>query len=104
LSDAGRRQLDQIAQKKRDVADNGTAIAQVRTDQQNLTNDQDRVRRTIDSLRSVTGQQDLGQQYARQLSANETQLASLRDKESELRKKKTTLESDLNGLIERAEF
>ena len=104
LSDAGRRQLDQIAQKKRDVADNDTAIAQVRTDQQNLTQDQDRVRRNIDSLRSVAGQQDLVQQYARQLSANETQLASLRDKESDLRKKKTTLESELNGLIERAEF
>ena len=86
------------------MADNDTAIAQVHTDQQNLTNDQDRVRRNIDSLRSVAGQQDLVQQYARQLSANETQLASLRDKESELRKKKTTLESDLNGLIERAEF
>jgi hypothetical protein len=104
LTDAGRRQLDQIAQKKRDVADNDSAIAQLHTDQQNLTQDQDRVRRNIDSLRSVAGQQDLVQQYARQLSANETQLASLRDKESDLRKKKTTLESELNGLIERAEF
>jgi hypothetical protein len=104
LSDAGRRQLDQIAQKKREVADNDSAIAQVRTDQQNLTQDQDRVRRNIESLRNVAGQQDLVQQYARQLAANETQFASLRDKESDLRKKKTSLEGELNGLIERAEF
>jgi hypothetical protein len=104
LSDAGRRQLDQISQKKREVADNDGAIAQVRTEQQNLTQDQDRVRRNIESLRSVAGQQDLVQQYARQLSTNENQLASLRDKESALRKTKTTLESELNGLIERADF
>ena len=104
LSDAGRRQLDQIAQKKRDIADNDTTIAQLRTDQQNLTQDQDRVRRNIDSLRNVAGQQDLVQQYARQLSTNETQLASLRDKESDLRKKKVALESDLSTLIDRAEF
>jgi septal ring factor EnvC (AmiA/AmiB activator) len=104
LSDAGRRQLDQIAQKKREVADNDSAIAQVHTDQQNLTQDQDRVRRNIESLRNVAGQQDLVQQYARQLAANETQLASLRDKESDLRKKKTSLEAELNGMIERAEF
>ncbi len=104
LSDAGRRQLDQIAQKKREVADNDSAIAQLHTDQQNLTQDQDRVRRNIESLRNVAGQQDLVQQYARQLASNETQLASLRDKESDLRKKKTSLESELNGLIDRAEF
>jgi hypothetical protein len=104
LSDAGRRQLDQIAQKKREVADNDSAIAQVRTDQQNLTQDQDRVRRNIESLRNVAGQQDLVQQYARQLSSNETQLASMRDKESDLRKKKVTLEGELNTLTERAEF
>jgi hypothetical protein len=104
LSDAGRRQLDQISQKKREVADNDGAIAQVRTEQQNLTQDQDRVRRNIESLRSVAGQQDLVQQYARQLSTNENQLASLRDKESALRKTKTPLESELNGLIERADF
>jgi hypothetical protein len=104
LTDAARRQLDQIAQKKREVADNDSAIAQVHTDQQNLTQDQDRVRRNIESLRNVAGQQDLVQQYARQLAANETQLASLRDKESDLRKKKTSLEGELNGMIERAEF
>jgi hypothetical protein len=104
LSDAAKRQLDQIQQKKREVADNDAALVQVRTDQQNLTQDQDRVRRNIDSLRSVAGQQDMVQQYARQLSANETQLAGLRDKESDLRKKKTALEGELNTLIERADF
>lgn len=104
LNDAGRRQLDQIQQKKRDVADNDSAIAQAHTDQQNLNQDQDRVRRNIESLRNVAGQQDLVQQYARQLSSNETQLAALRDKESDLRKKKTQLESELNRTIEQAEF
>ena len=44
------------------------------------------------------------QQYAGQLAAAEMKLAALRDQESALQRKKTTLEGELNGLIEKAEF
>jgi hypothetical protein len=104
LSDAGRKTLEDIQRAKQDIAANDDALAGVRTDQQNLTQDQTRLRQNIDSLRNVAGQQDLVQQYARQLATNETQLAALRDKENDLRKKKSTLEAQLNGLIERADF
>ena len=57
-----------------------------------LTQDQTRVRSNIQSLNSVAGQQDLVQQYARQLAANETKMAALRDQQSELKRKKTALE------------
>ena len=44
------------------------------------------------------------QQYARQLAAQEVQLAAARDRLSELRKRRAALESDLNSLIEKMEF
>ncbi len=104
LSEAGRRQLDQIAQKKRDIATNDAQIRQAQADLNNLTQDEERQRRNIESLRNVAGQQDLVQQYARQLAAAEVKLAGLRDQEGDLQKKKASLEAELNGLIEKAEF
>lgn len=104
LSDAARRQLEQIAQKKRDIAANDGQLRQTQADLNNLTQDEERQRRNIESLRNVAGQQNLVQQYAGQLAAAEVKLAGLRDQESQLQKKKTSLESELNGLIEKAEF
>jgi hypothetical protein len=104
LSDAGRRQLEQIAQKKADIAANDAALAQVQTDQRDASQDQERMRQNIQSLNAVAGQQEQVQQYARQLAAMESKLATLRDNESALRKKKAQLQADLNTLIEKADF
>ncbi len=104
LGDGGRRQLEQIAQKKSDIAANDAALAQVQTDQTNASQDQERLRRNIQSLNAVAGQQDQVQQYARQLAALESRLATLRDNESDLRKKKAQLQADLNSLFEKADF
>jgi chromosome segregation ATPase len=104
LSDAARRQLEQIAQKKREIAANDGQLRQAQADLNNLTQDEERQRRNIESLRNVAGQQNLVQQYAGQLAAAEVKLAGLRDQESQLQKKKTALEAELNGLIEKAEF
>jgi len=104
LSEAGRRQLDQIAQKKREIAANDGQLRQAQADLNNLTQDEERQRRNIESLRNVAGQQNLVQQYAGQLAAAEVKLAGLRDQESAMQRKKTALESELNVLIEKAEF
>jgi len=104
LSDAGRRQLDLIAQKKREVAANDGQLRQVQADLNNLTQDEERQRRNIESLRNVAGQQNLVQQYASQLAAAEVKLAGLRDQQGELQRRKTALDAELNGLIEKAEF
>jgi hypothetical protein len=104
LTDAGRRQLEQILQKKREIAANDNALRQAESGLTELAQDQARIRSNISSLNNVSGQQDLVQQYARQLSAIETRLAGLRDTQSQLRRNKTTLESDLNSLIEKADF
>jgi hypothetical protein len=104
LSDAGRRQLQQIAQKKRELADNDAALKSAESDLTSLTQDQTRIRSNIQSLNNVSGQQDLVQQYARQLSAAETKLVALRDSQSNLVRKKAALESDLNSLMDQADF
>jgi hypothetical protein len=104
LSETGRRQLEQILAKKREISANDAKLAQMDADFKAITEDQDRLRRNIESLRSVAGQQDLVQQYARQLAAAEARLATVRDQESEARRARTTLAGELNALIEKAEF
>jgi hypothetical protein len=104
LSDAGRRQLDLVLQKKREIATNDSDLNQAQADLTNTNADQDRQRRNIDSLRNVAGQQDLVQQYAKQLAAAEVKLAGLRDRQGELQRKKATLNTELNALIEKMQF
>ncbi|HJZ99473.1 MAG TPA: DUF4139 domain-containing protein, partial [Candidatus Solibacter sp.] len=86
LSDAARRQLEQIATQKRQIAENDRALQDTQTQLRNIAQDEDRVRRNIGSLNSVSGQQQLVQNYARQLDGFEQQLAQLRDKEADLQK------------------
>ena len=104
LSDAARRQLDQIAAKKRDIASNDAALRQAENEINTLTQDQTRIRSNMESLNRVSGQQDQVQQYARQLATTETRLAALRDRQADLRKTKAALETDLNGLMDRIDF
>jgi hypothetical protein len=104
LSANGRRQLEQIAQKKRDIADNAAAIKAAESGIADLTQDQTRVRANIQSLNNVAGQQDLVQKYARQLAANETKMEALRDQQAGLKGRKTALESELNTLMEKLDF
>ena len=104
LSATGRRQLEQIATKKRDIANNDTALKQADSSIADLTQDQTRVRANIQSLNNVKNQQDLVQQYASQLAANETKMVALRDSQSDLRRKKTALESELAAMMEKLDF
>jgi len=104
LSPAGRRQLEQIAQKKRDIADNDAALKLADSSIADLTQDQTRIRANIQSLNNVKNQEAVVQQYAGQLAANETKMAALRDQQSNLKRKKTALESELNTLMEKMDF
>jgi hypothetical protein len=104
LSDTARRQLDQIAQKKREVAANEAAVRQADADLNSLTQDEGRLRSNLESLNRVSGQQDQVQQYARQLAAAETKLAAVRDTQSDLWRKGAALQSELGALMEKIEF
>jgi hypothetical protein len=104
LSAAGRTQLERILNKKREIAANEAGLRQVQANIATLTEDQERVRRNIESLRQVAGQADLVQQYARQLSESEGRLAMLRDQEQQLRRAQATLQGELNAQVEAADF
>lgn len=104
LNDAAKRQLQTVADRKRQVAEFDSQISALETDINDTTRDQDRLRQNIGSLNSVIGQQDQVQRYAKQLSEGEVRLAGLRDAQRDARKKKQTVERDLAGLIDKLEF
>jgi hypothetical protein len=104
LGDAGRGQLQHIADQKRQLAGNNGALEEAQGQVRDLTADEERIRQNIGSLNNVSGQQQQVQNYARQLDAHEQQLAVLRDRQAELQKKKTALETELNKLIEALAF
>jgi hypothetical protein len=104
LSDAGRRQLQGIADQKRQIAENDRALQEAEAQTRDLTADEQRIRQNITTLNSVSGQQQQVQDYARDLAAHEQQLAALRDRQAELQKKKSALEAELNKLIEALAF
>jgi chaperonin cofactor prefoldin len=104
LSDAGRRQLQAVADQKRQLAGNDRALQEAEGQMRDLTADEERIRQNIGSLNNVSGQQQQVQNYARQLDAHEQQLAALRDRQAELQKRKSALEAELNNLIEALAF
>jgi hypothetical protein len=104
LTAAGRQQLQRIADQKRQIAENDRALQDASAQMSGLTADEDRVRRNIQSLNNVAGQQQQVQTYARQLDTAEQQLAALRDKQAELQKKKSALQGELDRLVEALTF
>lgn len=104
LSDAGRRQLQRIADQKSQIAENDRGLQEAGTQIHDLTTDEDRIRQNIASLNNVSGQQQQVQNYARQLEVREQQMASLRDRQAELQKKKSALQGELDQLVEGLSF
>ena len=104
IGDAGRAQLQRIADLKSQIAEADRGLRDADAQTGSLTSDEDRIRRNIESLNQVSGQQQQVQDYARQLALSEQQLATLRDRKADLQKKKSALESELNKLIEALTF
>ena len=104
LSDAGRRQLQRISDEKSQIAENDHALDDNRNQVRDLTSDEDRIRQNINSLRVVSSQQQQVQTYAKQLDEHEQQLVALRDAGAELNKKRTTLQAELNKLVDALTF
>ncbi len=100
LSEAGRQKLEQIAEVKRRIADTDRALQLLEKQVQERVQDQDRLRRNISSLRSVSGQGQQVQNYALKLSQQEAEIAGMRDQQAELRREREQSQTELNGLIE----
>ncbi|HKW98739.1 MAG TPA: hypothetical protein VJN43_13460 [Bryobacteraceae bacterium] len=104
LSDAARRQLSDLVSRKRQIADADANVRRTEAQVNAIVRDQDRIRQNINSLNHVGGQQEQVQKYARQLAEQEGQLATLRDRQSELERRRAALQSELDSLIEKMEF
>jgi hypothetical protein len=104
LSAAARQQLQAIADHKSKIAATDRELQQTEAQIRDLNNDQERVRRNIQSLNAVSGQQQQVQTYARQLDQFEQQQATLRDRQAALAKQKTGLQSELDRLIAALSF
>jgi len=104
LNEDGRKQLGRIANQKQQITENNAAIDDAERQLKDLNTDEDRLRRNIESLNRVSGQQQQVQDYARQLGALEQKLTGLRDRQAELQKKKTALQHDLDEMIASLSF
>jgi hypothetical protein len=104
LSDAARKQLQQISDLKSQIVTADNQKRSINDDIANLTRDEERNRQNITSLSSVSGQQQVVQDYARRLADQETQIAKLRDQVAALDKQRVGLQTQLNGQIENLDF
>jgi hypothetical protein len=104
LSEEGRKQLGRIAIQKQQIVANGAAIDEAERQVKDLGTDEDRLRRNISTLHGVNGQEQQVQDYARQLGALEQKLTTLRDRQAELQKKKTSLQHDLDEMVATLSF
>ena len=104
FSDAARKQLEQVAALKQQVAAAARDMQSLDNQINDIIRDQERLRQNISSLNQVSGQQQQVQAYAQRLATQESQLASLRDRHSELERKHAALESEVSSSIERMTF
>jgi len=104
LDAAGRRKLERIADLKRQIAGRDNELQRIEQQINELFNDQERIRRNISSLRSVSGRQEQVQEYAEKLARQEEELVAMRDRQAELRKQRDELQKQVNNLIENLEI
>ena len=104
LSDTARKQLEQIASLKSQIAATDAESRRNDSDIASLIKDQDRLRQNIGSLNKVSGQQQQVQSYAKQLADQEIKVAALRDHTAELQRKRVALEAEMSAALEKMEF
>jgi len=104
LSDAARRQLQQVTDLKTRIADADRERSNIDTDIQSTSRDEERTRQNITSLSQVGGQQQTVQDYARKLGEQEAQIAKLRDRQTAVNAQRNSLQTQLNDLIRKLEF
>jgi hypothetical protein len=104
LTDAARRQLDQMVNLKNQIA---AAEAERKSADQGveiIVRNEDRIRQNIASLNNVSGQQQQVQNYAKELADQESQVAKLRDQSAAAQRKRDQLQSEMNAAIAKVEF
>ncbi|MDQ1470031.1 MAG: hypothetical protein QOJ99_1511, partial [Bryobacterales bacterium] len=104
LSDAARRQLQQVSDLKTQIVSLDAEKRAIDSDVQGITRDEERNRQNIASLSAVSGQQQIVQEYARRLSDQETQIVKARERQTALDAHRAQLQNQLNSLVDKLEF
>jgi hypothetical protein len=104
LTEAARKQLEAISDLKTRIATANSDRNRLDTDVQNVTRDEDRNRQNIASLSGVSGQQQIVQDYARKLADQETQIARLRERQTDLDNQRASLQAQLTAAIAKLDF
>lgn len=104
LSDAARKQLDQVRAKKSELNEANQLAGRQTAEINELVQDQERIRQNLNSLNRVNGAEAQVRKYAGDLAASEAKLAGLRDAQSAARKRLSALQSELNELIGKLDF
>ncbi len=104
LSETARRQLRTILDLKRKIADVEAELERLTAQIREAAQDEDRIRKNIQTLSRVSGQQEQVQKYAAELARLEARIVRLRDQAAKARQRKAELERQLNQIIEAMEF
>jgi len=104
LSADGRKQLEAIVAQKRLIAQTDEQLRDIEREINELVRDQERIRQNLTSLNRVSGQEQQVSKYARELADQESRLAGMRDRQSQLRKQKAAQDQQLKSLIEKISF
>jgi len=104
LSDAGRGQLQRIADQKQQVAANDRALQEAEGQTRDLTADEERIRQNIGSLNNVSGQQQQVQNYAGSSTRTSSSSPVCATARRSCRRRNLPLETELNKLIEALAF
>ncbi|MGC8883923.1 MAG: hypothetical protein ACP5UT_13900 [Bryobacteraceae bacterium] len=104
LTPAARQQLETLAVKKREIAQTDSELRQTEAEIRDISSEQDRLRQNISTLRNLAGQQEQVNRYAAELAKGDARIVELRERLNQLRRRKATLENELNALIEKIEF
>ncbi len=104
LSDAGRRDIGQIVELKRQMAANGSDANATKARIENTAQDEERVRKNLVSFNNVSGQQELVQKYAAELARLEREVGTLRDHQTDLAAKNAELQAALDERMEKMTF
>ncbi len=104
VSAAARTQLAAVADLKKQVTLVQAQLDSSRTELNDLSTDQSRLRQNIDSLNRVKGEEEQVRKYSADLSANETQIARLRDENRSSAVRRAQLDGKLRDAILKLEF
>jgi hypothetical protein len=92
--------LRQVVSQKNDIAVLDGVISGRRSEENNISEDQKRVRENMKALKGSAEEKALVERYVRELNEQEDHVQTLRKEISDLQQKRDAAQSRLNGMIE----